>query len=197
MAKSKSNPAVYQLRVSLRGSKPPIWRRLQVPSNITLGHLHTIIQDSFAWDESHKHIFETKDRRYIDYDDPLGDFINERRARLSRALPEPGAQMIYVYDFGDSWTHIIRLEKILEPEEGVVYPRCTGGRRAAPPEDTGGIYRYEYLVAAIANPTHRGYQEAVEWLGRDFDPERFSPEAVTDALSRLPFSKALKSGVSQ
>lgn len=58
--KKSDRPApVYQIKVGLRGATPPIWRRLEVPADISLARLHTVIQIAFGWDDSHLHVFET------------------------------------------------------------------------------------------------------------------------------------------
>ena len=85
----------------------------------------------------------------------------------------------YVYDFGDNWEHIIKLEKILPREENIKYPICIKGRRACPPEDCGGIGGYYNLLEIIKNPNHEDYEEMLDWLGGEFDPERFDVEEVS------------------
>jgi len=51
---------VYQVRITLRGTKPPIWRRVAVPSDITLAELHEIIQIVMGWYDCHLHQFVVK-----------------------------------------------------------------------------------------------------------------------------------------
>ena len=87
-------------------------------------------------------------------------------------------RFIYEYDFGDSWQHEILLEKILEPEPNVAYPRCIEGARACPPEDVGGIWGYGDFLVAISDPNHEDHDEMVEWVGGEFDPEKFSVDKV-------------------
>ncbi|MFL6126241.1 plasmid pRiA4b ORF-3 family protein [Actinophytocola sp.] len=180
---------VYQLKVGLRGAKPPIWRRFEVPADVSLDRLHVIIQVAFGWDGSHLHVFET----------PYGDFgiadpeLGHRPAgevSLAQVLPGERAKITYVYDFGDDWRHDILVEKVLEPDESATYPRCTGGRRAAPPEDCGGIWSYMDLLEVLADPTHPEHANSLDWLGLDsateFDPAAFDAPAITKALSSLP-----------
>jgi hypothetical protein len=180
---------VYQLKVGLKGAKPPIWRRLEVPADLGLDRLHVITQVAFGWDGSHLHVFET----------PYGDFgiadaeLGHRPAdevSLAQVLPAERAKITYVYDFGDDWRHEIVVEKVLDPDESVTYPRCVGGRRAAPPEDCGGIWAYADLLDVLADPAHPDHANTLEWLGLDsaaeFDPAIFDASAITKALSGLP-----------
>ena len=88
----------------------------------------------------------------------------------------------YEYDFGDSWQHEIVLEKTLESEPDVAYPRCIDGARACPPEDVGGIWGYAEFLEAISDPNHENHDEMVEWVGGEFDPEKFSVDEVNKEL---------------
>ena len=94
-------------------------------------------------------------------------------------------RFIYEYDFGDSWQHEILLEKILEPEPNVAYPRCIEGARACPPEDVGGIWGYGDFLVAISDPNHEDHDEMLEWIGGEFDPEKFSVDEVNRELKGL------------
>lgn len=179
---------VYQLRVGLIGAKPPIWRRLEVPADVTLDRLHAIIQIAFDWDASHLHVFETP---YGDYGltDPELGHRPAGEVSLAQVLPAQRAKITYLYDFGDAWRHEILVEKTLVPDSSVTYPRCTGGRRAAPPEDCGGIWSYTALLEVLADPTHPDHADSLESLALDsaaeFDSSAFDPEAVTKELTTL------------
>jgi hypothetical protein len=179
---------VYQVKVALRGAKPPIWRRLEVPADTSLARLHAILQTAFDWDDSHLHVFETPYGRFGAPDMSL-DQHAEVPVSLDQVLPDVKAEITYTYDFGDGWEHEIVLEKILDPDPAVRNPRCTGGRRAAPPEDCGGIWGYEALLEILDDPRHPEHDERLEWLGldspADLDPTDFDAQRVTAALSRL------------
>jgi hypothetical protein len=95
------------------------------------------------------------------------------------------AKIVYVYDFGDNWQHDVVLEKVLPAEPGAKYPQCTGGKRACPPDDSGGPWGYARYLEALAAPTKRGNREFVEWIGEDWDPEAFSAEAVNRIFRRV------------
>jgi hypothetical protein len=187
--KKSNGPApVYQIKVGLRGAKPPIWRRLQVPADINLARLHRVIQAAFAWEDSHLHVFETPYGDFGTADAQLGHRA-ETPVTLEQVAPSVNDKITYLYDFGDSWYHEILVEKILDRDPTATYPRCTGGRRAAPPEDCGGIWSYAYLVDILADPAHPEHKERLEWLDLDdpaeFNPASFDAEAVTQALSAI------------
>ncbi|MDG4766467.1 plasmid pRiA4b ORF-3 family protein [Solwaraspora sp. WMMD406] len=184
--KKSDGPApIYQVKVSLRGAKPPIWRRLELPGDTTLADVHDILQVAFDWDDSHLHVFDTPYGMF-GVPDPDLDHRSAAAVTLEQVAPGVGAKLRYRYDFGDSWDHEIVVEKSLD-RQAVVYPRCTGGRRAAPPEDCGGIWGYGYLVEVLADPSHPEHDERREWLGMgpddDFDPARFDTAEVTRQLT--------------
>jgi hypothetical protein len=89
------------------------------------------------------------------------------------------------YDFGDTSEHSIVLEKRLPAAPNMIYPICTDGQIACPPEDCGGIPGFNDLLDALLDPTHEEYQELRHWVGGDYDPELFSIEAVIRILTRL------------
>jgi hypothetical protein len=192
-AKKRTSNPIYQFKVTLAGSKPPIWRRLLIPGQMTLVQLHEVLQIAMGWTDSHLHDFDIDSEMYGEpnpEDRAMGlkPTRNERTVRVSKVLGVVGAKANYTYDFGDDWVHRIVVEKILPPVPGVSYPVCVAGKRNCPPEDCGGIYGYENLVAAIGDPDHEDHQDLKEWLGRDFDPESFDLNQVNEALahSRQP-----------
>jgi hypothetical protein len=174
--------------VGLRGATPPIWRRLEVPADVSLARLHRIIQVAFAWDGSHLHVFQTPYGEFGIADAELGHRA-EAPVTLEQVAPTACSAIRYTYDFGDDWEHDVVVEKVLDRDSTVSYPRCTGGRRAAPPEDCGGIWGYADLAQAITDPVHPGHDDMLEWLGlsdaADFDPAEFDAQTVTQALSEL------------
>lgn len=180
-------PRIYQLHLSLQEIEPIIWRRLQVPEDVTLTRLHSIIQAVMGWTDSHLFEFERNGQVYTT---PDPDFLEERpdfpasRSRLATLLERPGQTMIYRYDFGDNWVLDVLLEEILEPSPGAAYPVCVGGSRAAPPEDCGGVPGYEELCAAMVDPTHPEREDLLAWCGGVYDPEHFDMDAVNRALRR-------------
>lgn len=173
--------SVYQLKVTLQNIKPPVWRRVLVDAASTLDHVHEVIQAAFGWWNYHLHEFEVDGKSYgvPDPDDDWGTpTIDERRVRLD-TIASVGSSISYMYDFGDGWDHTITVEKVL-PASDTPVPACIGGRRAGPPEDCGGPWGYEHLLAALADPTHPEHRELAEWLGRPLDPEAFDPDDFAD-----------------
>jgi hypothetical protein len=185
LRRAKDEP-IYQLKITLMGSKPPIWRRVQVPGSISLYKLHQILQVVMGWEESHLHQFKFG-RVYYGEPDPdfRDDMKNERRAKLMEVAPNEKDRFIYEYDFGDSWEHDILVEKILPAEPGTAYPFCLTGKRACPPEDCGGVWGYESLLEAIRDPNHPEHEEMLEWVGEDFAPEAFSLDETNEALGSI------------
>jgi len=149
----------YQLKISIKGAKPPIWRRVLVKPAIIFSELHQNIQDLFDWDNSHLYMFRAKKADYTSVesmgDGMFGDIgeLESHKYSIKTELIDIKDKITYIYDFGDDWKHEIVLEKILPLDENLHYPICTGGRRAAPLEDCGGIYRYNDIAQAIENPT--------------------------------------------
>ena len=138
-AKDTSNAQdISQIKVALLWTKPPIWRRLLVPSSLTLAQLHNVLQTAMGWSDYHLHEFNAGKRR-IGQPDPEDDFPDsdpiedELDVRLSDVLRKAGAKITYTYDFGDGWEHSIVLEKRLPSDPEAVYPVCLDGRLACPP----------------------------------------------------------------
>jgi hypothetical protein len=181
----KDRPApIFQLKVGIRGAKPPIWRRLELSADTSLAALHRIIQIAFGWDDYHLHVFRTPYGEFGAPDSDLGHRA-EASVTVEQVAPAVGNKIAYTYDFGDDWNLDIAVEKLLPPDPTTRYPRCTGGRRAGPPEDSGGIWCYQNLIEARADPNHRDHDHALDWLGYT-NPADFDPNAVTKALFHSP-----------
>lgn len=191
--------AVLQLKVMLKESKPPIWRRVTVPAGMSLAQLHLVIQVLFGWLDYHLHHFQAGN-----YDGPLyapvdpdggGDFYgepsrDESKASVGDVLPAVGSTLTYTYDFGDNWEHAVTVEKVLTDDDGAgQLPQCTAGRGAAPAEDSGGIWGWENIVQAVNDPGHPEHETYREWLGlphgESLDPKAFGPDEVNQNLARL------------
>jgi hypothetical protein len=194
---------VYQIKVTLLGTSPPIWRRLLVPADLTLEELHDVLQLAMGWENCHMHDFRIGQRRF-GKPEPNDRFMglpalgygklkprvdtgvgNERTTRLFSVLGRVGAKAVYTYDFGDSWEHAITVEKVLLPELGRAYPVCLDGKRHGPPEDCGGIPGFYNLLEAVADPAHDQHEELRDWLGGGFDPEAFFMDKVNRRLEPM------------
>ncbi len=188
---------IYQIKVTLLGTDPPVWRRLLVPAHLTLAQLHDVLQAAMGWEDSHLHEFCIGRERFgkpnpedlLMGTQPVND---ERTAPLATVLGRIGAKAMYTYDFGDSWEHRIVLEKRLPADPKLTYPLCTGGQRACPPEDCGGIVGYYNLLDAIGDPNHDDHEDMLDWIGDDYDAEAFSLDDVNHALTRFQRRKAAK-----
>ena len=185
-AKRSTTRVVYQIKVTLKGSKPPIWRRMQVTSETTLAQLHRILQGVMGWEGYHLYQFEVSG---MEYGDPrmLEEMEGEdaRRVTLETLVRGEKFKFLYEYDFGDSWDHELLVEKILPVEARKRYPVCLTGKRACPPEDCGGIWGYASFLEAIQDPQHPEHEEMVDWVGGEFDPEAFDLEEVNNELQNL------------
>jgi len=179
---------VYQFKITLMGSKPSIWRRKQIPSTYTFWDFHVAITDAMGWLDYHLHIFEMKDPKTYgkievgipDEEDEAFDriILPDFKKRISKYFYEHNKTATYEYDFGDSWRHKILFEKIIEAGPKEKYPKCISGKLACPPEDCGGIGGYYNLLEIINDPSHEDYEDMLEWLGGEFDPELFNPNNV-------------------
>ncbi len=154
----KASPSeIHQLKITLRYIQPPVWRRVEVPKDITLAKLHRILQVAMGWYDSHLHQFIVGKNYYgepsLDEFSEL-DLKDERKVRLGQVLSKPKQRMVYEYDFGDGWEHDIVLEKVLPPDSNTRYPVCLEGAQACPPEDCGGVGGYENFLDAIRDPDH-------------------------------------------
>lgn len=184
-----ASDTLFQFKITLLESNPPIWRRIQV-QDCTLDKLHEHIQTAMGWTNSHLHQFEIKGERYGDpelLDDGFEDFECEDSTTtvLSGILPKTGKRFSfkYEYDFGDGWEHEVLYEGSPPLEKGKKYPFCLEGERACPPEDVGGVWGYAEFLEAIADPKHEQHDDFVEWAG-EFDPDDFDPKKATKEMKK-------------
>jgi hypothetical protein len=172
----------YRVRVDLKGTKPPLWRRLELSSDLLLDEVHQVIQDAFGWTDSHLHQFGSGPDLYspetelylCPYQVDEGETgIPEEQVRLDEVLVDVGEKLFYNYDFGDDWQHVIKLEAVCVRPDPAPRAVCTDGRRDGPGEDCGGVYAYELITAATdpVNPDHTDAVAEFEHVfGGDIDP---------------------------
>jgi hypothetical protein len=182
----RTRPLIFQLKVFLSRSYPLIWRRIEVPSQMTLPRLHRALQIVMGWDNCHLHEFRIAGKVYAEPDPEDHHFgravLDERRARLSKLLRAAGVSSFeYFYDFGDNWRHDLAVESIMPATPRKRYPVCLAGERSAPPEDVGGIGGYHRYLEALFDPTHANHRKMLAWRGR-FDPEYFPITSVNKSL---------------
>ncbi len=186
-AKPSKISTTYQLKITLVGISPPIWRRVLVPSTLTISKLHDALQVCMGWTNSHLHQFE-KDGRYWgkpETDDYGIELLDERRVPVGQLLQAEGDSLSYLYDLGDKWRHTVYLEKIVPSESPSPVPVCLAGERRCPPEDVGGPSGYEEFLAVIFEPGHEDSERFRQWGGGTFHAEEFNLKAVNDALERM------------
>ena len=186
MTKADSQ-ALYQFKITLKDSKPPIWRRIQV-ADCTLDKLHEYIQTAMGWTNSHLHHFQIGEQLYgdpmlMEEDMEAMHYKDSTRTKISKILHKVGNRFSfsYEYDFGDGWEHEILFEGRPEKEPGKKYPLCLEGARACPPEDVGGIGGFYEYLEALADPKHERHQEYLKWRG-PFDAEMFDVEEATNEM---------------
>lgn len=184
-------PPVYQLKVTLKGIRPPIWRRVLVPGNVTLARLHRIIQNVMGWWDYHLYAFTIADREFSEGEDDYDTgFLQAAGRRLFELNLRPRDRFAYLYDFGDDWNHEVLLERVLQANLDEQYPICVGGARSCPPEDCGGVIGYEELLRVLTDPTDEEHESMWEWVGAHYDPERFELQIANMRLRRAPLREA-------
>jgi hypothetical protein len=179
---------MYQLKVTLMETNPPIWRRLRIPAGTTLARVDRIIQTAMGWTNSHLHTFTAGG---VVYADPSPEWEipvrNERRTQLPQIVSEEGEAFIYEYDMGDSWRHQVLVEEVGFESGNRARPSCLAGERACPPEDCGGIRGYYETLEILRDPEE--HADTRIWIdsmtGGPFDPDAFDIEAVNRSLKRF------------
>ncbi len=186
--KTAAAKQIYQLKITLRGSKPPIWRRVLVAGDTRLNDVSEIILTAMGWLGCHLHMFTINGVEYGAKETEFGDVSDTESEDESLVMLADVARekttFTYEYDFGDSWEHTVLVEKVLPREAGAAYPRCIKGKRACPPEDCGGIWGYAELLETLADPDSPEYEEMSEWVDDDFDPDLFDIEAINHRLQQ-------------
>lgn len=176
------DPASLVLKVELVGAEPPVWRRIAVPSHCCLDSLHLVVQDVMGWDNRHSFEFENDDIAFTGADVSSG-LLPANAGRVVTLGSEAGESFSYIYDLGDGWVHDLTLEEV-RPAEIPNEPAYLEGSGACPPEDCGGVAAYRDLLAALAAPKAEDHDDAVAWLGADFDPTKAPQPRRQPAVSQ-------------
>jgi hypothetical protein len=200
----RETAATLQLRVQLEGAFPPVWRRIELASDLGLGDLHDVLQVLLGWEDYHLHRFTTGPElepgavfactadlaEAFDDEDPS---MPTWDVRIDELLAAPGERLHYQYDYGDNWWLTLEVEDIDDGHVPTGRVTLLDGAGASPPEDCGGIHGYRMLVAA-ADPTHPDHRQALaevgEWWGREVAPDElglvpFDPDLVREQLQAL------------
>jgi len=177
---------VFSLRLTVTGCSPRVWRRLVVRESMWLSRLHDSIQVAFEWFDYQTHVFTIENERFgnpFRKDDVVVE--DDRDVALSDLDLGSRDRFTYHYHFGDSWEVEIRVEKTGIVEKGAHYPNCTGGERAGPPEDCGGLDAFHDMLACIKEPETELGREWLEWLGPAYHPEICDAEKINKAFRKL------------
>lgn len=192
--------SVFQFKITLQEIEPMIWRRIQISENCSFWDLHVAIQDAMGWKDYHLHHFEVVDpntakkqfmgipdgmdfgdnKTLPDWDYDVADYLRKNK------------KMIYLYDYGDSWYHLIEYEGLYEKSSKEKYPVCLSGERACPPEDVGSIPGYYDFVEIMNDKNHPEYQSMKIWYGGKYDAEKFDPQKVKFRNSKIWLKRALE-----
>ena len=176
-----SQEPIFQIKVSLLQVEPTIWRRILVPAEVTLAELHYVVNEAMGWTGSHSHSFTFEKRSFGDLElDPHNELKFEDESGVTlESLADKGQKLNYEYDFGDGWEHEIVVETMLPIDPQTTYPVCLAGARACPPEDCGSFPGYGRILEALkASNRTEAQKELLEWVGDEYDPERFELEVV-------------------
>lgn len=192
---------IYQLKIVLLDSEPPIWRRLQVPGDAKLAWLHAVLQVAIGWTNSHLHQFRVGGQCYSDTRHNFAEYegdpeiLEASKFSLRQIAPREHDAFRYDYDFGDSWAHEITVEKILPPAvaaaaaAAATHALCLDGARACPPEDCGGMWGYDSLLKILKNRKHPEHKSMKAWLGRPLDAEAFDVAKTNLWLRKLKWPR--------
>jgi len=184
-----SAAAIARLKITLDKVKPVVLRRVEVPFDIRLDRLHLTIQAAMGWTDSH--LYEIRaggvgwSNPYPDAD-WAGDFMDARKARLDDILEDIGTKTLkYLYDFGDGWEHTIKIERLVDPKPGMLYPSLIEAKGHCPPEDVGGPWGYSELLEALDDPSHKRHREFKEWVADDFNPLVVDVDRLSENVAYL------------
>jgi hypothetical protein len=185
----------YQLRIELRDFKPAIYRDVLVDPATPLPKLHKLIQAAMGWEDEHMHGFAVplKNERYYRvqasrrFEKPNADgwgasANNEARFRLQDVMRDPKDKLLYLYDFGDDWEHVITLKAVVDTE--LALPHLLKAQQGCPPEDCGGPPGAEYWASVWHDQNHEDHDVALDMFG-DHEPGWLDFEALQKAVKKL------------
>lgn len=185
-----THPLLYTLHIQLEPLhfNPPIWRRIRVSGDCTLRKLHHFIQAAFGWHSSHMHEFSDGMNRYLPLDAELmhmfDDALDDRKIKLRRVLKNVD-RLRYLYDFGDSWQHVIAVETVEPSDVSGTWCEVLDGARACPPEDVGGVPGYLDFLASLQQSESKEGHSTLVWAGGSFNPELYDRRAANAAVQRI------------
>lgn len=170
---------IIQLKARLLGISPMIWRRVLVPTTMTLRELHGVLQVAMGWEGIHLYAFDIYAVQYGSFELMMGS----PRAPLTQFTFRANDKFSYTYDMGDGWVHEIRVESLCDADPKKAYPVCTGGSGACPPEECGGPIGYlERRDEADGYGAWQDFGVMVEWLD-DLTKQDTTDLTVRDVLT--------------
>jgi len=180
---------IIQLKITLQGTKPVIWRRILVDKSTKFSQFHNIILATMGWYGGHLYEFSVPGLRigepHTD-DEGWGDeLVDASKMTLNSLISDRKIKFKYIYDFGDCWEHLIKVEKFWEKIEGIKYPFCIDGELNCPPEDCGGVWGFYNLLETIKDKTHPEHKEMLKWVDGHFDEEYFDKESINAKLQQF------------
>jgi hypothetical protein len=198
----KNCPSVGRWHIALADSHPPIWRRFEIPTTVTLAEFHTLIQAVMGWTGDRPYRFQVQGRTYHpgpmappaiarspEAGHPPGDLPHAAAPStltLAALNLAPTDKLTYTYDLQNGWFHVLQLEAVQAASPSGTWPcRCVAGERACPPLDAGGVWGYEELLERLNDFEDPEYEELLTWVGFDFDPEKFDLAAANQRLAAL------------
>ena len=181
---------LHQVKITVAGIEPPIWRRLLLPRDLNFAQLHEVIQAAFGWTDSHLHQFVVGGLIVgaPEFDE---DGISDRQTfeatrvflRDLDFMHWPERRILYEYDFGDGWRHWIEFETELPVAANEAYPQIIDGARHGPPEDVGGPDGYAEFLEAWADARHDEHRAMRVWVGGTYRPEIFDRDKTQKAIN--------------
>ncbi len=178
--------SILQFKITLLGSQPVIWRQFQVTDDYRFDRFHQVVFLVMGWMNAHLHEFRVGDRG-------IGMLLNdgfdvpgvedETNIFLHEMNFQEGDKLLYLYDFGDNWEHLLQVEQIAKG--ALAAPSCLNGENACPPEDCGGIPMYNEMVRMHNDPDASQDEDAMLWLPEDFSPTDFDIKAVNAELAKF------------
>lgn len=177
---------IARLRITLEDMDPPVVRQVDVPLTLKLDRLHMVIQAAMPWSNSHLWGFEAGEARWRDAGFGFDDVQPAAKTTLKRAMEDAGSDpLFYIYDYGDTWEHLIEIAEIRDADPGTLYPALVAATGRCPPEDIGGPPGYEHYLEIAADPAHEEYDEMIEWYGEPEDPKEPERDTIQALLKRL------------
>lgn len=207
---------IYQFYAELKDYEPKIWRRFQVPENITMARLGYILMTMYEMKANHLFCLTVPIRDNVKLDEKLsgvgsvfpdkswrfeidneelfpgeGEKVFDASEHKMRSILQghPGEKLTLEYDYGDGWEVEITLESVSEDKElpGRELPRVLAGEGWGIIEDCGGAGGLEQVAAAFLKKSGDDYETYRNWLGRDeLDLAAFDLDDMNLRLKKVP-----------